>query len=62
VTTAGPELRVLGGAHQGASVALPSLGASLTLGHDPDNDVILQDAPFCLGHLAKHGQRGFVAR
>ncbi|MEK0419028.1 MAG: hypothetical protein RI949_3034 [Pseudomonadota bacterium] len=49
MTTAGPELRVLGGAHQGASVALPSLGASLTLGHDPDNDVILQDAPFASG-------------
>lgn len=46
MTQAGPELRVLEGAHRGASVPLPSLGSTLTLGRAPDNDVVLLDAPF----------------
>ncbi len=40
------ELRIYAGVHAGAKVGISSLEETLLLGSDPDNEVILRDAPF----------------
>lgn len=54
MTQAALELRILTGLHAMAAAPWTDANTPLSLGHGPDNDVILRDAPFERAELRQH--------